>query len=93
VEYRKLVYNTRSQFTDRRLVEDKFVLATPADPTHKTGAGAVIHVFTALQDGKRVTVTIVGVLRVEWIVDRRHRHPEGGSRRIVTESLIMNTSP
>ncbi|KAF7336369.1 hypothetical protein MVEN_02185400 [Mycena venus] len=92
-EYRKLVHSTRAQLTDRKLVSDKFILATPADPTHRTGGGAVIHVFTALQDGKRVTVTIVGVVRIEWVVDHKHGHQEGGSRRIVTESLIMNTSP
>ncbi|KAJ7612953.1 hypothetical protein DFH06DRAFT_1308013 [Mycena polygramma] len=61
-EYRKLVHSTRAQFTERKLVSDKFIIATPADDTHRSGAGAVIHVFTALEDGKRVTVTIVGVV-------------------------------
>ncbi|KAJ7611519.1 hypothetical protein DFH06DRAFT_1147531 [Mycena polygramma] len=90
-EYRKLVLNTRTQFTERKLVSDKFIIATPADATNRSGAGAVIHVFTALEDGKRVTVTIVGVVRIEWISQQDHHH--GGRRQIVTESLIMNTSP
>jgi hypothetical protein len=67
-EYRKLVDSTHAQFTERKLGDDNFVIATPADSTHRTQAGAVIHVFKALEDEKPVTVTIVGVLRRTAII-------------------------
>ncbi|KAJ7137271.1 hypothetical protein C8R46DRAFT_1047594 [Mycena filopes] len=87
----KLAHDIRAQFTHRKLVSDKFIIATPADPTHRTGAGAVIHVFTALERGKGVKVTIVSVVRIEWVP--KHGHEHGGQRQLVTESLIMNTEP
>ncbi|KAJ7478342.1 hypothetical protein FB451DRAFT_1557036 [Mycena latifolia] len=68
-----------------------FVLATPADPSNRTGAVAATHVFTALQDGQAVTVTVVAVLRIKWVPEHGHHH-NGGRREVVTESYVINTS-
>lgn len=62
-----VVKGLRAQFTERTFVKETFVLASPEDPRNKTGAVGATHVFAALQDGKAVTVTIVAVLRIEWV--------------------------
>ncbi|KAJ6592576.1 hypothetical protein B0H19DRAFT_1055283 [Mycena capillaripes] len=89
-QYIKLIQGIRAQFTDRRLASDTYVLATPADPTNRTGALATTHVLSALQDGKPVIVTLVGVMRIEWIHEDGHEH--GGRREVVTEATLLNVS-
>ncbi|KAJ6617314.1 hypothetical protein B0H10DRAFT_2190060 [Mycena sp. CBHHK59/15] len=88
--FRDVVQGIRTQFTDRTFVKETFVIATPADPNNKAGAVAATHVFTGRQDGQRVTVTIVAVLRIKWVQEHGHHH--GGRREVVTEAFIMNTS-
>ncbi|KAJ7123287.1 hypothetical protein C8R43DRAFT_959094 [Mycena crocata] len=63
--FRKVIHQIRSTFADRRLVNEAFVVATPADQSNKTGAVAATHLLTGMQDGKPVTVTIVAVLRIK----------------------------
>ncbi|KAJ7141789.1 hypothetical protein C8R43DRAFT_1017210 [Mycena crocata] len=89
--FHKLIYQIRSTFAARSLVNETFVVATPADPSNRTGAVAATHVFTGLQDGERVTVTVVAVLRIEWVYE--HGHHRGGRRQVVTEAFIMSTKP
>ncbi|KAJ6566091.1 hypothetical protein B0H19DRAFT_1257373 [Mycena capillaripes] len=88
--FRKVVDTIRTQFAERKLVKDNFVVATPADASNRTGALAATHVFTALQDGKPVTVTVVAMLRIEWVHEEGHHH--GGRREVVTEAFIINTT-
>ncbi|KAJ6592562.1 hypothetical protein B0H19DRAFT_1055271 [Mycena capillaripes] len=90
-KYTKLVQGIRAQFTDRKLVSDTYVLATPADPTNRTGALAATHVLSALQDGRPVIVKLVGVIRVEWVHEDGHEHR--GRREVVTEATLLNVSP
>ncbi|KAJ7633660.1 hypothetical protein DFH06DRAFT_1437737 [Mycena polygramma] len=87
--FRQVVNTIRTTFTERKFVTETFLIATPADPTNKSGAAAAKHVFTALQDGKPVTVTIVAVLRINWV--QEHSHPDGGHREVVTEAFINST--
>ncbi|KAJ6566093.1 hypothetical protein B0H19DRAFT_1066442 [Mycena capillaripes] len=88
--FRKVVNTLRTRFSERKFVKEDFVIATPADPSNRTGAVAATHVFTALQDGEPVTVTIVAVLRIKWIHEEGHHH--GGRREVVTEAFIINTT-
>ncbi|KAJ6565851.1 hypothetical protein DFH09DRAFT_1314635 [Mycena vulgaris] len=77
------------QFSNRKFVKETFVVATPADPSNRTGAVAATHVFSALQDGTAVTVTIVAVQRIKWVEEGGHGH--GGRREIVAEAFITST--
>ncbi|KAJ6492086.1 hypothetical protein C8R45DRAFT_928392 [Mycena sanguinolenta] len=86
-----LVQGLRTQLTQRQLISEIFVVATPADPTNQTGALAATHVFSAAQDGQQVVVTIASLLRIEWVQDEVY--DDRGHREIVTEALITNTAP
>ena len=88
--FRKLVKGLRAQFSDRKLLNETFIVATPADPSNKTGSIAATHVLSALQDGMPVIVTVVAVLRIEWVLE--HGHHDGGRRLIETEAFITNTA-
>jgi hypothetical protein len=85
-----MVLTLRSDFTNRVIVSESFVVATPRDPTEKTGAVGFTHVFTGVKAGANVTVTVAAVLRVNWVEDRAH--PHGGHRQIVAEAFVMNMS-
>ncbi|KAJ6492083.1 hypothetical protein C8R45DRAFT_1212923, partial [Mycena sanguinolenta] len=61
-----LVQSFRAQLSQRQVISEIFVIATPADPTNRTGALAATHVFSAVQDGQQVAVTIASLLRIEW---------------------------
>ncbi|KAJ6460291.1 hypothetical protein C8R45DRAFT_1221145 [Mycena sanguinolenta] len=91
----KFVQGLRTQFSERKLVKETFVIATPADSSNKTGAVAATKVFSALQgkggQQQQVVVTVVAVMRIEWVPDRDHNY--GGRREIVTEAFITNTAP
>ncbi|KAJ7478364.1 hypothetical protein FB451DRAFT_1172692 [Mycena latifolia] len=89
--FRKVIQGLRTQLAERTFVKETFVIATPADPSNRTGAVGATHVFTAVQDGHAVTVTIVAVLRIKWVPE--HGHHQGGRREVVTESYVINTSP
>ncbi|KAF7354263.1 hypothetical protein MVEN_01114300 [Mycena venus] len=88
--FRQVVKTLRAQITDRKFVDETFVVATPADETNRTGAVAVTHVFTGLQDGKQVIATLVSVLRIKWV--HEHGHRDGGRREVVTEAFITNVT-
>ncbi|KAJ7262559.1 hypothetical protein C8J57DRAFT_1471140, partial [Mycena rebaudengoi] len=61
----ELVQGLRTQLSQRQLIREIFVVATPADPTNRTGALAATHVFSAVQDGQQVVVTIASLLRIQ----------------------------
>lgn len=92
----KVVQGLRAQFLERKLIKETFVIATPADPSNKTGAVAATHVFSAVQDGQDVTVTIVAVLRIEWVQEQQHGHGHHhggqGRREVVTEAFLVSTA-
>ncbi|KAJ7321558.1 hypothetical protein DFH08DRAFT_1085824 [Mycena albidolilacea] len=92
----KVVQGLRAQFLERKLIKETFVIATPADPSNKTGAVAATHFFSAVQDGQDVTVTIVAVLRIEWVQEQQHGHGHHhggqGRREVVTEAFIVGTA-
>jgi hypothetical protein len=48
-----------------------------------------------VQDGQDVTVTIVAVLRIEWVQEQQHGHGHHhggqGRREVVTEAFIAST--
>jgi hypothetical protein len=87
----ELVQGLRTQLSERQLIKEIFVVATPADPTNQTGALSATHVLSAVQDGQQVVVTIASLLRIEWIQDEAD--DQGGRREIVTEALITNMAP
>jgi hypothetical protein len=62
-----LIFATRSRLTNRQLLSQTIVVApTPGDGEGRTGTVSESHQFSALQDGKEVIVTIVGVLQIGW---------------------------
>ncbi|KAJ6565895.1 hypothetical protein DFH09DRAFT_1314676 [Mycena vulgaris] len=65
VEFRDVVHGLRTEFSEREFVAETCVVATPADRSNRTGAVGATLVFTALEDGRRVTVSIVAVPRVQ----------------------------
>ncbi|KAJ6545464.1 hypothetical protein B0H19DRAFT_1266897 [Mycena capillaripes] len=87
-DFQAFIQTLRTQLTDRKLLSATFVLATPADTTNRTGAVAATHVLTAMQGGVDVTVTIVALLRIVWVA--KPEHEQGGSRKIVTDAILMN---
>ncbi|KAJ7120849.1 hypothetical protein C8R44DRAFT_920335 [Mycena epipterygia] len=87
----ELVEGLRAQLSDRELIKEIFVVATPADPTNRTGAISATHVFSAVQDGQQVVVTIASLLRINWV--QEERDDLGGRREVVTEALITNAAP
>ncbi|KAJ7689253.1 hypothetical protein B0H14DRAFT_3176033 [Mycena olivaceomarginata] len=93
----KVVQGLRAQFLERKLIKETFVIATPADPSNKMGAVAATHVFSAVQDGQDVTVTIVAMLRIEWFRSSNMgtgiitEDRDGG--RFVTEAFISIEAP
>ncbi|KAJ7440059.1 hypothetical protein B0H11DRAFT_549034 [Mycena galericulata] len=89
----KVIQGLRAQFLERKFISEAFVIATPADPSDKMGAVAATHVFSAVQDGQDVVVTIVAVLRIKW-VQHGHGHHHGGEgrREVVTEAFIVNAA-
>jgi hypothetical protein len=87
----ELVQGLRTQLSERQLIKEIFVVATPADPTNQTGALSSTHVLSAVQDGQQVVVTIASLLRIEWIQDEADN--QGGRREVVTEALITNMAP
>ncbi|KAF7341389.1 hypothetical protein MVEN_01875500 [Mycena venus] len=91
----KVVQGLRAQFLERKLIKESFVIATPADPTNKTGAVAATHLLSAVQDGQDVVVTVVAVLRIKWVQEQKHGHGHHhggqGRREVVTEAFIVNT--
>ncbi|KAJ7872955.1 hypothetical protein B0H13DRAFT_2553008, partial [Mycena leptocephala] len=87
----ELVQGLRTQLSERQLIKEIFVVATPADPTNRTGALSATHVLSAVQDGQQVIVTIASLLRIEWI--QEEGDDQGGRREVVTEALITNAAP
>ncbi|KAJ7245770.1 hypothetical protein C8J57DRAFT_1476338, partial [Mycena rebaudengoi] len=61
----ELVQGLRTQLSQRQLIREIFVVDTPADPTNRMGALAATHVFSAVQDGQQVVVTIASLLRIQ----------------------------
>lgn len=62
-----LIFATRSRLTNRQLLSQTIVVApTPGDEEGRTGTVSESHQFSALQDGKEVIVTMVGVLQIGW---------------------------
>jgi hypothetical protein len=49
-----------------------------------------------VQDGQDVTVTIVAVLRIEWVQEQQHGHGHHhggqGRREVVTEAFLVSTA-
>ncbi|KAF7344004.1 hypothetical protein MVEN_01689800 [Mycena venus] len=86
-----LVQGLRTELSQRQLIREIFVVATPADPTNRTGALAATHVLSAVQDGQQVVATIASLLRIEWVQDEAY--DQGGRREIVAEALITNIAP
>ncbi|KAJ7628139.1 hypothetical protein DFH06DRAFT_1141286 [Mycena polygramma] len=89
-EYEKVVKTLRDELPDRKLVSEMTILATPADPSHKTGAVATTHVMTAVQNGKPVIVTCVAVMRIQWVAEQGHE--EGGHREIISDASLLSIS-
>ncbi|KAJ6545142.1 hypothetical protein B0H19DRAFT_1167046, partial [Mycena capillaripes] len=87
----ELVQGLRADLSQRQLIREIFVVATPADPTNRTGAIAATHVFSAVQEAQQVVVTIASLLRIEWVQDEAY--DQEGRREIVTEALITNMVP
>ncbi|KAJ7248307.1 hypothetical protein C8J57DRAFT_1522297 [Mycena rebaudengoi] len=87
----ELVQGLRTKLSQRQLIREIFVVDTPADPTNRTGAVAATHVFSAVQDGQQVVVTIASLLRIQWVQDETY--DQGGRREIVTEVLITSAAP
>ncbi|KAJ6559731.1 hypothetical protein B0H19DRAFT_1069460 [Mycena capillaripes] len=87
----ELVQGLRAELSQRQLIREIFVVATPADPTNQTGAVAATHVFSAVQDEQQVVVTIASLLRIEWVQDEAY--DQGGRREVVAEALITNAVP
>ncbi|KAJ6468180.1 hypothetical protein DFH09DRAFT_1481849 [Mycena vulgaris] len=87
----ELVQGLRTQFPQRQLTNEIFVIATPADPTNRTGAVLATHILSAVQDGQQLVVTIASLIRVNWVQDEAW--DQGGRRQIVTEALIPNIVP
>ncbi|KAJ7926897.1 hypothetical protein B0H13DRAFT_2313148 [Mycena leptocephala] len=87
----ELVQGLRTQLSERQLIKETFVVATPADPTNQTGALSATHILSAVQDGQQVVVTIASLLRIEWI--QEEADDQGGRREVVTEALITNMAP
>ncbi|KAJ7172914.1 hypothetical protein C8R43DRAFT_1230978 [Mycena crocata] len=65
--FRRMLWKLRREISNRALVSETFVIATPHDETERTGAVGYTHVFKGVQAGVAVTVTAVAVLRVNWV--------------------------
>ncbi|KAJ7617689.1 hypothetical protein DFH06DRAFT_1483493 [Mycena polygramma] len=89
-EYEKVVKTLRDELPDRKLVSETTIIATPADPSHKTGAVATTHVMTAVQNGKPVIVTCVAAMRIQWVAEEGHE--EGGHREIISDASLLSIS-
>ncbi|KAJ7617632.1 hypothetical protein DFH06DRAFT_1342782 [Mycena polygramma] len=89
-EYLKVVKTLREELTDRKLVSQTVVIATPADPSNRMGALATTHVVNAVQNGKPVTATCVLSMRIQWVPEEGHE--EGGHREIISDASILNVS-
>lgn len=90
-EYIDFVETLRKGYSDRKLVTESVLVATPADASNKTGAVATTHVITGVQDGKTITITCVAVMRIKWV--HKEGHPQGGDREISTDATVLNFSP
>ncbi|KAJ6484305.1 hypothetical protein DFH09DRAFT_1340074 [Mycena vulgaris] len=84
----ELVQGLRAEFPQRQLSKEIFVVATPADPTNRTGAVLATHILSAAQDGQQLLVTIASLIRVNWA--QHEAWDQGGYRQVVTEALITN---
>ncbi|KAJ7458328.1 hypothetical protein B0H11DRAFT_2286662 [Mycena galericulata] len=88
--FSQFLITMRRAISDRTAVSETYVIATPRDPTEKTGAVGYTHVLTGVQGGVKVTATIVAVMRINWVENKVEA--EGGHREIVTESFVVNIS-
>ncbi|KAK7036232.1 hypothetical protein R3P38DRAFT_3485127 [Favolaschia claudopus] len=89
-KFGELIGQLRAQYTNRKLVSEAYVITTPQDKTRRTGSLAATHVFTACEEAKEVTVTVVAVLRIGWVSESTHgHHDHGGHREVVTEAFII----
>ncbi|KAJ7625201.1 hypothetical protein B0H17DRAFT_1151219 [Mycena rosella] len=86
-----LVQGLRTQFPQRQLIKEIFVVATPADPTNRTGAIMATHILSAVQDGQQLVLTVASLLRINWV--QNEAWDQGGRRQVVTEALITNIVP
>ncbi|KAF8192232.1 hypothetical protein K438DRAFT_1762232 [Mycena galopus ATCC 62051] len=86
-DFGEVVQGLRAQLSQRQLIGETFAVATPADPTNRTGALAATHVLSAVQDGQQVVATIVSLLRIEWIQDEAY--DQGGRREISWEKTVL----
>ncbi|KAE9377677.1 hypothetical protein N431DRAFT_434826 [Stipitochalara longipes BDJ] len=73
-QYHDFVFQLRSTFTNRQLVtQTDLVELTPGDAEGRTGTVGHTQTFTALQNGKPVSVSSVSVAQVGWDEKKQRR--------------------
>ncbi|KAJ7478339.1 hypothetical protein FB451DRAFT_1172670 [Mycena latifolia] len=85
-----LIRGLRTQLSERTLVKETFVVATPADATNRSAAVGTTHGYSAVQDGRAVTATCVAVLRIKWVPEHGHHH--GGRTEVAALASIIDIS-
>ncbi|KAJ7478340.1 hypothetical protein FB451DRAFT_1172671 [Mycena latifolia] len=61
--FRDVIHSLRTQLPGRTLVKETIVVATPADPSNRTGAAGTTHVYSAVKDGHAITGTCIAVVQ------------------------------
>ncbi|KAJ7613203.1 hypothetical protein FB45DRAFT_939138 [Roridomyces roridus] len=97
-DFGAVVQGLRAELSQRQLINEIFVLATPIDQSNQTGGLAATHILSAVQvsDGQPVIATIASLLRVEWVGDSDAvvgADGGGGRRQVVAEALITSVEP